>query len=195
MTVDELLNNLEENAPQDKPLFYKLYKASIEVLTKSGSGEVDGRKITPEEAEKVLNYYVKIFKAEYGPILMDKGVQGTDQGINMEYAVTNKPITYVGLDSCIGLTIPQTAGTHLVIPFDGDQKKTYLERVEMIIGYYDGKQEIVICAVSKDSIGDHIYSVLSSFGENPPEPIKWLSGIIDREEYIFLFSEPSTVTC
>jgi hypothetical protein len=55
---------------------------------------------------------------------MDRGVYKTGQDELMEYMETNKPITYVSLNSCIGLTLPGKFGVHLVIPTDESLKLT-----------------------------------------------------------------------
>jgi hypothetical protein len=141
----------------------------------------------------VVDYYIKHFRAKSGPILMDKGVEKTKQGTVMEIAKSSKPITYVGLDSCIGLTVKGKIGVHLVTPFENQQ--IYIDRVKDIEKVC-GTQKLLICAKTSADVTDHVNDVVTLMSQsgNCPDAIKWLSNKIKDKEYSARIGASGTVT-
>lgn len=134
-------------------------------------------------AEEVVDYYINTFRGSFGPILMDRGVERTGQGKDMEIAESDKPFHYVGLDSCIGatsppisITVPRRIGVHLVIPL-GDKRlqDIYTNRIEQLKKFC-GSGKLVICGKTPADIENHLDYIKVIFPEDErPNPIKWLS--------------------
>lgn len=192
----ELVKNMHTKVPQNRQMFIEIYRTAIELLTGDGKGKIGdlqlkknnniGNKGSEGKNEyyvwNVVDYYIKHFKNTYGPILMDKGVKKTLQGEFMEIAQSSKPITYVGLDSCIGVTSPVSItvknkiGVHLVIPFDEKMKKIYTKRVQTLQKVC-GNSKLIICGKTSEAIEDHLDNVKQIIfpKDERPDSIKWLS--------------------
>lgn len=189
MTVDELLSDLFNNAPKDKYLFYRVYKAAIEILTKSGSGRIGERKLNEEEANKVVDYYIKIFRIQYGSILMDIGLERTGQGERMEYTETDKSITYVGLTSCLGITIPHVFGIHLAI--DILHKDIYAARLKWLRENYK-ERVLTICADAGGAVYNHVQYLRAELPEN--EDAKWFIELLyDNDLYTLVEADENGI--
>ena len=191
----EFVKNISENARKDNETFIKIYKAAIELLTSCGNGKIGNLQLTKSRvsadktfyAEEVVDYYINTFRGSFGPILMDRGVERTGQGEYMEIAESNKPIHYVGLNSCIGatippisITVPRKIGVHLVIPFDDKRlQDIYTKRIEQLKKFCSSGK-LVICGKTPADIETHLDYIKIIFPED--EQIKWLSDKIESRE-------------
>ena len=91
------------------------------------------------KSQTLVDIYKNYFKNEFGLILLDIGPDGA----NMEYGKSNgKPITFVGLTSCLGLVCPGKGGVHLVL--DPDKLNIYVERIKFIHELC-GNGELIAC--------------------------------------------------
>ena len=155
--MQQLIENLAFSK-NHKLEFYMLYQYAIEVQCSGKNKKVDNitLKKNSKEVMNIINYYTNEFRSSYGPILMDKGYVN-DQGQLMEYYQSSKPITFPGLEGCLGVKVGNKGGVHLVSIWCNDAAITYLKRIKWIYGL-GGKNVNLKIAAKKgnDHVLDHI---------------------------------------
>ena len=189
ITMQQLLENLDL-AIVNKEEFYELYGNAIQILVPSRNGKryevtlsKDEKKEIEDQIDSIISFYKNVFRKKCGPILMDLGYV-KDQGQFMEYYKTSKPITFLGINSCIGVVIKKVGGVHLVLPRDHGDDKFYFLRLAWLKTYC-GNKKLVIAAKSKQDIYEHASLSEHTKTSQEKEVLEWFQEKILEKEYEF----------
>lgn len=160
ITRQQLLENLDL-ALKNKDEFYELYKNLIQTLVPSkGRYKVTLKKEEIEnESNKIISFYKDVFRKKCGPILMDLGYV-KDQGQFMEYYKTSKPITFLGINSCLGVVVKGKGGVHLVMPVGTSDYGFYFLRLGWLKAIA-GTDDLIVVGDNKEDMDIHL-EILSS---------------------------------
>jgi len=115
--------------------------------------------LNKNKSEIIVNFYKHHFKNKFGLILLDIGPDGT----NMEYGKSNgKPITFVGLDSCLGV-VSKDYGIHLspVSLTCEERYECYIDRITAMYHYVGQNANLITCSKcsNKEDTKSHVIDV------------------------------------
>lgn len=90
---------------------------------------------------------------------MDSGYV-KDQGQFMEYYKTSKPITFLGINSCLGVVVKGKGGVHLVMPVGTSDYGFYFLRLGWLKAIA-GTDDLIVVGDNKEDMDIHL-EILSS---------------------------------
>ena len=175
--IKNFLNKINLSDKNNREKFYDLYKKAVDSIVLGVDQKVKGEDIviSDSSADAVIDFYNNKFKNECGPILMDVGVKRTQQGENMEYCQSSKPITFVGLISCLGIRVGTKGGVHLVQPAKPELAKTYFERLEWMRKLGGEDADLSIGYTTLSDMKEHLESLKQNIvsHKNGNELVSW----------------------
>ena len=143
----------------NRNFYYKIYKAAVGYINNREMKLSKEYNMGKETCEKIISFYNYKFKSKFGLILLDVGF---DKNL-MEFSKSNgKPITFVGLNSCLGV-VSKDYGIHLspVSLTCEERYECYIDRITAMYHYVGQNANLITCSKcsNKEDTKSHVIDV------------------------------------